>query len=96
MHVLILYSEQIFGYKDLQVKLYYSAGSLETYLGMTYSEKINKKVCEDVEPDEILKKVSEFLAPNVHDNIDSFVKSLSKDETFKPVGELIYSFAVDG
>ncbi|XP_058803109.1 histone acetyltransferase type B catalytic subunit [Phymastichus coffea] len=88
-------SEQIFGYKDLKIKLYYSAGSLETYLGMTYGEKINKKICEDVEPDEVLKKISKFLAPKVHDNIDSFVKALSKDDTFEPAGELIYSFTID-
>ncbi|XP_031786692.1 histone acetyltransferase type B catalytic subunit [Nasonia vitripennis] len=88
-------SETIFGYKDLQVKLYYTAGSLETYLGMTYSEKVNKLVCQDVKPDEVLSKVAEKLAPDVHDNIDSFVKSLSKDKAFIPAGENIYSFSVD-
>lgn len=87
--------ETLFGYKDLKVKLYYTAGALETYLGMTYSEKVNKLICEDVEPDEVLQKVSEKLAPNVHDNLDSFVKSLSKDESFRPAGELVYSFSVD-
>ncbi|XP_076233628.1 histone acetyltransferase 1 isoform X2 [Calliopsis andreniformis] len=62
-------SESIFGYRDLRVKLYYSAGCLETYL--------------------------EKLAPNVHNNLDSFIKSLKKDETFIPHGELLHSFSVD-
>jgi hypothetical protein len=63
---------------------------------MTYSDKVNKLICEDVEADEVLQKVSEKLAPNVHENLDSFVKSLSKDENFRPAGELIFSFSVNG
>ncbi|XP_078035492.1 histone acetyltransferase 1 isoform X1 [Augochlora pura] len=88
-------SESIFGYRDLRVKLYYSAGCLETYLGMTYSEKVNKSICEGVEADEVLPKMVEKLAPKVHDNIDSFIKSLEKDDTFRPHGELLHSFSID-
>lgn len=89
-------SESIFGYRDLRVKLYYSAGCLETYLGMTYSEKINKVLYEGVEADEVLPKIAEKLAPQVHDNIDAFIESLKKDDTFKPHGELLHSFSVNG
>ncbi|XP_043277362.1 histone acetyltransferase type B catalytic subunit [Venturia canescens] len=88
-------SETIFGYKDLRVKLYYSAGSLETYLGMVYSEKLDTQAYEGVKPDKVLSKVSEKLAPQVHDNMDSFVASLQKDDNFKPYGELLHSFTVD-
>lgn len=91
-----LFSESIFGYRDLRVKLYYTAGCLETYLGMTYSEKINKAIYEGVEADEVLPKVVEKLAPDVHDNIDSFIKSLKKDDTFRPHGELLHSVSVNG
>ncbi|XP_047366105.1 histone acetyltransferase type B catalytic subunit-like [Vespa velutina] len=88
-------SETIFGYRDLKVKLYYSAGSLETYLGMTYSEKVNKLTYEGVEADEVLSKVAEKLTPNIHTNLDPFVESLKKDRTFRPYGELLYSFSVN-
>ncbi|KZC06490.1 PREDICTED: histone acetyltransferase type B catalytic subunit [Dufourea novaeangliae] len=88
-------SESIFGYRDLKVKLYYSAGCLETYLGMTYSEKVNKMICEGVEADEVLPKIVEKLAPQVHDNLDLFIKSLEKDDTFRPQGELLHSFSVN-
>lgn len=87
-------SETIFGYQDLKVKLYYSAGLLETYLGMTYSEKVNK-LTYDVEADEVLSKVASKLAPKIHSNLDTFVESLKKDRTFRPCGELIYSFSVN-
>lgn len=34
-------NENIFGYTDLHIRLYYSAGSLQTYLGIEYTEKVN-------------------------------------------------------
>lgn len=88
-------SETIFGYRDLRVKLYYSAGLLETYLDMTYSEKINKLAYEGVEADEVLPKIATKLTPSIHNNLDSFIESLKKDETFRPYGELLYSFSVN-
>ncbi|KAK1133061.1 hypothetical protein K0M31_014424 [Melipona bicolor] len=88
-------SESIFGYRDLRVKLYYSASCLETYLGMTYSEKINKLLYEGVEADEILPKIAEKLAPQVHTNIDAFIESLKKDDTFRPQGVLLHSFSIN-
>lgn len=33
-------NENIFGYMDLRIKLYYTAASLQTYLGIDYSEKV--------------------------------------------------------
>ncbi|XP_076164935.1 histone acetyltransferase 1 [Ptiloglossa arizonensis] len=88
-------SESIFGYRDLRVKLYYSSGCLETYLGMTYSEKVNKMIYEGVEADEVLPKIAEKLAPRVHENLDAFIKSLKKDDTFRPHGELLHSFSIN-
>ena len=96
-HLVISYcSETIFGYRDLKIKLYYSAGSLETYLGMTYTEKFNKQLAyEDVEPDEVLSKITPYLAPQIHDSLDSFTKALTKDEKFRPYGELLHAFTID-
>lgn len=33
-------NENIFGYTDLHIKLYYTAGSLQTYLGIEYTDKV--------------------------------------------------------
>ncbi|CAG9793426.1 unnamed protein product [Diatraea saccharalis] len=33
-------NENIFGYTDLRIRLYYSAGSLQTYLGIEYADKV--------------------------------------------------------
>lgn len=76
--------------------MYYSAGSLETYLGMKYTEKLQKGEFDDVEPDNVFPKLMAKLTPPVYDNLDAFVKALSKDEKFKPCGELLHSFTVNG
>lgn len=92
---MMCFREIIFGYRDLKVQLFYSAGCLETYLGMTYTEKVNKQ-CDGVEPDEVLTKLAEKLAPDVHYSLTDFINALAKDDTFVPYGELIHSFSIDG
>lgn len=86
--------EMIFGYLDLKVQLFYSAGCLETYLGMKYTEKVNGEH-EGVEPDEVLTKIAPWLAPDAHCSLASFTKALAKDDTFIPHGELMHSFSID-
>lgn len=88
-------SESIFGYRDLKVKLYYSAGCLETYLGMTYAEKVNKLHYEGVEADEVLPKIADKLTSHVHESLDAFIESLKKEESFRPHGELLHSFSLN-
>ncbi|GAB6019378.1 hypothetical protein CHUAL_000964 [Chamberlinius hualienensis] len=93
-HQLFGDSECIFGYKDLKVNLFYSASWLTTYLSMTYSEKVsNSKL--DVQPDEVLKIIHEKLQSNYLTSEAEFIKSIAKDTTFAPFGELIRSFTVE-
>ena len=40
--------EVIFGYKDLKIKLYYSACRLTTYIGIEYSTKVSPDLCDGV------------------------------------------------
>lgn len=94
-HQLFGDNESIFGYKDLCIKLYYSAARLSTYLGMTYTEKVNPQKCGGVQPDEVLSTIAEKLQPGFHSNLDDFLKSISKDSTFTPYGKLIHSFCTD-
>lgn len=76
--------------------MYYSAGCLETYLDTEYTEKLQKGKYEDVEPDDIFPKLLDKLSPPVHDKLDAFINALSKDENFKPPGELLHSFTING
>ncbi len=89
-------NEQIFGYKDLKVKLYYSSARLFLYLGMSSTEKLSKEESEGIEADNVLKIIVEKLGGiRFTNNLDEFSASLSKESSFKPYGELVNSFAID-
>lgn len=97
MSVSFIYcSETIFGYRNLKVQLFYAAGCLETYLGMTYTEEANDLEFEGVKADKVLANVAAKLAPNIHYSLDSFISALKKDDIFRPAGELIHSFTIEG
>jgi len=83
-------SETIFGYKDLKVKLLYHAGSLLTYLNMTYHEKVSPSL--GITPDPVLKNVAEKLQEGHMSNLDEFIAKLPEQETFVPPGEKIDSY----
>lgn len=85
-------NETIFGYRDLKVKLYYTAGRLTTYMSIDYKEKADPDKFEGVEPDDVAKILAEKLQPGFLTNLDTFVASLSKESKFVPFGELVNSF----
>lgn len=87
--------ENIFGYRDLKVKLYYSACSLNIYMSMQYTEKITAKKSDGVKPDDVLKMIGEKLPPGFHSNVDNFVAALPKESRFRPFGSLLHSFTID-
>ena len=44
-----IFSESIFGYKDLRVQIYYSAARLNTYIGMTHTDKVSPKKFDGIQ-----------------------------------------------
>jgi len=89
-------SESIFGYKDLTVKLYYSACRLTMYLGLKAQAAIDPRQYGGIEPDNVLDIIKEKLQiHNVLFNIDEFTKALQDDESFQPFGEKLTSFTVE-
>ncbi|XP_046972141.1 histone acetyltransferase type B catalytic subunit [Vanessa cardui] len=87
-------NENIFGYTDLKIKLYYSAGNLKTYLGILYSDMIEPKKSGGLKADDIEGALKNVLAPGYVTNLDVFISSLEKDKLFTPQGELINSFTI--
>jgi len=83
-------SESIFGYKGLEVKLYYHAGSLLTYLGMEYEEKVPDSL--GIEADKVLPSISEYLAPGYCTNLDEFILKLPGESSFVPMGTKVHSY----
>ncbi|KAF4614777.1 hypothetical protein D9613_003276 [Agrocybe pediades] len=81
--------EKIYGYKDLIIDLRFASGSLEQYLSVNYSEKLpSSSTVDDVEG--ILKG---FIPPGYITDEEAFLKKVEEDaETFRPPGQLIYSY----
>ncbi|XP_034249338.1 histone acetyltransferase type B catalytic subunit [Thrips palmi] len=88
-------NERIFGYRDLKVKLYYTAGRLNTYLGIDFKETADPDDFDGVEPDDIMRIVAEKIPPGFMVNLDTFLESLNKESSFKPHGELVHSFKTE-
>ncbi|XP_054262590.1 histone acetyltransferase type B catalytic subunit [Macrosteles quadrilineatus] len=88
-------SESIFGYKELTVKLYYSACRLTMYLGLEYQTVVDPNLFGGVKPDNVMKIIQEKLqVPAVLTNIDEFSKALKDDDSFQPFGDKLASFSV--
>ncbi|XP_046846730.1 histone acetyltransferase type B catalytic subunit-like [Xenia sp. Carnegie-2017] len=87
-------SEVIFGYKNLEVQLYYHAGSLLTYLGIKYSAAVDKLSPVDIKPDDVISLVKKVLAPGHFSNLDQFLSKFPEEDKFTPMGELIETFIV--
>lgn len=85
-------NETIFGYRELKVKLYYSASKLTTYFGISFKEKVDPTKSDGVCADDVMEKVAKFIPPDYHTNIDDFCRDISKDSDFIPFGTLQKSF----
>ena len=83
-------NEHIFGYKDLKVRLYYMAGSLNMYLGLKYTYRIDDFNQDGLKADDVAKEVSNLLTTgSYYTNIDEFLSRLPKDDTFVPMGKKV-------
>ncbi|KAG5671301.1 hypothetical protein PVAND_001506 [Polypedilum vanderplanki] len=89
-------SESIFGYRDLQINVYYSAGPLDIY----YDKKYSKRV-DDLSNNQGLKAdnvdvITEVFSEGYYTNLDEFLDVMEKKEkTFAPMGERIHEFKTD-
>lgn len=88
-------NESIFGYQNLEVNLYYTAGKLNTYLGMKYTKQVDPKQFEGATADDVMGAISPKLPPGFMTNLDDFLVSLNKEQSFKPPGELLSTYTVN-
>ncbi|XP_013139700.1 PREDICTED: histone acetyltransferase type B catalytic subunit [Papilio polytes] len=88
-------NENIFGYTDLNIKLYYSAGSLQTYLGIDYANKIEPSKSDGMKADDVEGTLRKVLAPGYVTNLDRFISLLGKDRNFVPHGQLEHAFTLE-
>lgn len=88
--------ENIFGYKDLKVHIYYSAGPLDVYFKTSYSKKIDDLKLDGMKADDIDKAVTELMPGGcVYTNLEEFLSIVGKKTPeFKPVGEKVFEFSI--
>lgn len=88
--------ENIFGYKDLKVQIYYSAGPLDVYVKTSYSKKIDDLNLDGMKADDIDKAVTELMPGGcVYTNLEEFMSIVGKKTPdFKPIGEKIFDFTI--
>nr|CAG4640877.1 EOG090X06NC [Eulimnadia texana] len=88
-------NESVFGYQDLKIKLYYTAGNLSTYLGTEYKKKINPAQFDGATADDITGMISEKIPAGYSTNMDEFLKQLKKEKSFMPFGEMLHSHKIN-
>lgn len=93
-HQLFGQNENIFGYKDLKVKIYYTSGKLSRFVSLSYSEKIPPK--DGMEADDVLGIIREKVPGAFTSNIDQFSKMLTEDCSFKPMGDKLTQHELKG
>ncbi|ODM94910.1 Histone acetyltransferase type B catalytic subunit [Orchesella cincta] len=94
-HQIFNQSETIFGYENLKIQLYFTAGSLHTFLGIRFKSKVSQTLADGAEPDNLIEKLGAVLRSNYTSNLDDFSAKIDKEHQFQPFGELIHSFTVD-
>ncbi|XP_030642382.1 histone acetyltransferase type B catalytic subunit isoform X1 [Chanos chanos] len=92
-HQLFGDDEVAFGYKGLQIQLFYSAGNLSTLFKVKYSAKVTEKF-DCVEPDDVEGKIREVIPAGFSCNTDDFISLLEKEANFKPFGTLLHTYTV--
>lgn len=89
-------NETIYGFTDLRVKLYYSACTLDIYLGLSYDQKVSARNSADsVQADDICSIVGKTLPPGFFTSSDAFVARLPKQHEFRPFGHLLHSYEIE-
>ncbi|CAE1300785.1 HAT1 [Acanthosepion pharaonis] len=94
-HQLFGDQESIFGYRDLSLDVFYTAGTLITYLKIKYMDKVTPQKFEGICADDVEKPIAKMMPPGYLTNIDEFVNALSKEDTFRPPGEMLHSYKTE-
>lgn len=92
-HQLFGDDEVAFGYKGLQIQLFYTAGNLSSLFKVKYSSKVTETF-DCVEPDDVEGKIREIIPAGFTCNTDDFISLLEKDANFKPFGTLLHTYTV--
>jgi len=89
-------NEQIFGYSNLKIELFFTASKLNQYYRKSFTEAIPKTL-DGIEPDNIEEALikSEILQQeNGAQSIEHFADLVRQDQKFKPFGRKLHDLSV--
>jgi len=88
--------ETIFGYKDLCVRLLFTACDLRMYYEFTFGEKVDERALQ-VRADDVYAAVVSGWTENqaILRSRDEFAKALDRQSAFRPYGSLAHAYTVD-
>lgn len=91
-------NENIFGYKDLKISIFYSAGPLDIYYDVKYTKKADDLKGHGIlKADDIQTAITEIFPEGCYyTNLEEFLNvGESKSEKFEPMEEKIHEFTVN-
>uniref|UniRef100_A0A6A7FMJ8 Histone acetyltransferase type B catalytic subunit n=2 Tax=Hirondellea gigas TaxID=1518452 RepID=A0A6A7FMJ8_9CRUS len=82
--------EQIFGYRNLFIKLFITAGRLNMYCEVEHSGMYESSKPGELKPDEVIPPLANLVPPNtILGSKSTFVAMIRKEASFRPFGEQI-------
>jgi histone acetyltransferase 1 len=85
-------TENIFGYKDLQINVFYSSGPLDIYYNVKFSKKVDELSMQGLKADNV-DVITDLFPDGYYTNLEEFLNVLEKKaKTFEPVGEKMLEF----
>lgn len=89
-------NESIFGYKDLQINVLYSAGPLDIYYDVKYSKRVDDLTDNQGLKADSVDAITEVFPDGYFTDLEEFLSIMEKKEkNFVPMGERIHEFKTD-
>ncbi|KRX06989.1 Acyl-CoA N-acyltransferase [Pseudocohnilembus persalinus] len=88
-HQLFGDEESIYGYKDLSIDIYFTAGRLQKYIKIEYEDKMP-------DADNFMLKFDEWFFGTYTTDIQNFRQQLKVEEIFVPTGQICEQYEING
>lgn len=89
-------NENIFGYKDLSINVYLSAGTLDVYYDVKYFQKIDDMPNNEGLKADNVNVITEFFSGAYYTNLNEFLEVTEKKaKVFEPCGEFLHEFSIN-
>lgn len=89
-------NESIFGYKDLNINVYCSAGPLDIYYDVNYNKKVDDLTNNQGLKADNVHVITEVFPNGYYTNLEEFLNVMEKkSKTFEPFGERLCEYKTD-